>query len=487
MRRPRVLFVCHGHPDLVPGGTEILARDLCHAVRNAGYADTLFLGCVTRLHRASRPESRLQTINAAATEMLLWVGGYDPFAMAQSDLDGLVQALREVLGAAKPDIVHFHHLSLIGLEAVSVVRRLLPHTRIVVTLHDYTSLCFNDGLLIKRTTRSLCRGPTLDGCHGCFPHIPQSRFLIRFLHIKTMLGLVDRFIAPSRFLRDRFVEWGLPPDRIQLVPNAVPANGAPYGAVPANAVPQGTAPDRHRRRDHPDPLKFGFFGNIAPHKGVLVALAAVQQVDNAFISLGIHGGLHFQDDQFQTRFNEALAAAQAAACWHGPYARDDLARLMAAVAWVIVPSTWWENAPLIILEAFRHRRPVICSDIGGMAEMVEDGVNGLLFRAGDATDLACTMRRAATERGLFQKLQRGLPDVPELNQSAAWHAEFYDEVLAKGGVNPPPGRLAEPSKQHQAASLHDTATTRCCREKRAHGLKRKTRHSRGERQPLAAD
>jgi glycogen synthase len=119
---------------------------------------------------------------------------------------------------------------------------------------------------------------------------------------------------------------------------------------------------------------------------------------------------------------------------------------MAAVAWVIVPSTWWENAPLIILEAFRHRRPVICSDIGGMAEMVEDGVSGLHFRAGDAADLARTMRRAASERGLFETLQRGMPEVPQLNQSAAWHAGLYDEVLGKGGVNPLPDRLAQPSE-----------------------------------------
>jgi glycosyltransferase involved in cell wall biosynthesis len=434
MSRARIFFVCHGHPDLVPGGTEILARDLCQAVRYAGYAHTLFLGCVTRLHRVSRPERRLQTINVAASEMLLWVGGYDRLAMARPDLDDFVRTMREVLAAARPDIVHFHHLSLIGLEALSVVRRILPEARIVVTLHDYTTLCFNDGLLIRTGSGSLCGGPIPDGCHGCFPDIPQRRFLIRSLHIKTMLGLVDRFVAPSRFLRDRFLEWGLPAERIRLIANA----------VPANAVSQDTAPDL----GHPCLSRFGFFGNIAPHKGILVALAAVQQVASAAppLSLAIHGGIHFQDDQFQARFNDALAAAQAAACWHDPYARDDIARLMAAVAWVIVPSTWWENAPLIILEAFRHRRPVICSDIGGMAEMVEDGVSGLHFRAGDAADLARTMRRAASERGLFETLQRGMPEVPQLNQSAAWHAGLYDEVLGKGGVNPLPDRLAQPSE-----------------------------------------
>jgi glycosyltransferase involved in cell wall biosynthesis len=177
----------------------------------------------------------------------------------------------------------------------------------------------------------------------------------------------------------------------------------------------------------------------------------MKQLTGSDLSLAIHGGLHFQGEPFREQFLAAVAASQGAASWHGPYDRGEIARLMSSVAWVIVPSTWWENAPLVILEAFRHRRPVICSDIGGMAEMVEDGVGGLLFRAGDAADLARTMRRAASENGLLEKLQRGLPEVPELDQSAARHAELYDEVLAKDGVNPPPDTLLQHDEPQQAA------------------------------------
>ncbi len=450
MRKPRILFVCHGHPDLVPGGTEILAHDLCRAIQDAGYADTRYLGCVTRLHRPFRPESRLQTIDGATADMLLWVGGYDPFAMAQTDLDGFVRTMRDVLTTTQPDIVHFHHLSLIGLEALKVVRRLLPAARIVVTLHDYAILCLNDGLLIRRASGALCQGPSLDGCHGCFRDVPHSRLLIRSLHIRTMLGLVDRFIAPSRFLRERFIEWGLPAERIHLLANA----------VPGSTTRQAAKLDRHRRNDHPDRRRFGFFGNLTPHKGVLVALAAAQQATDAHVSLSIHGGLHFQEEQFQARFHAALAAAQATACWRGPYIRDHIAQLMAAVAWVVVPSTWWENAPLIILEAFRHGRPVICSDIGGMAEMVEDGVSGLHFRAGDATDLARVMRRAASERGLWRRLRRTLPEVPDLIRSAASHAALYDQLLDKDDVNAPPVRLGHHLKRHHEAQDMDALDAR---------------------------
>ena len=78
----------------------------------------------------------------------------------------------------------------------------------------------------------------------------------------------------------------------------------------------------------------------------------------------------------------------------GAYRAEDLPGLMAAVDWVVVPSIWWENAPLVIQEAFLHRRPVITSAIGGMAEMVRDGVDGLHAPADDPAGLAAVLARA---------------------------------------------------------------------------------------------
>ena len=65
----------------------------------------------------------------------------------------------------------------------------------------------------------------------------------------------------------------------------------------------------------------------------------------------------------------------------------------------MVPSIWWENSPLVIQEAFLHGRPVICSDIGGMAEKVDHDVNGLHFPVGDPDALARTIQRAAIDQG----------------------------------------------------------------------------------------
>jgi glycosyltransferase involved in cell wall biosynthesis len=101
---------------------------------------------------------------------------------------------------------------------------------------------------------------------------------------------------------------------------------------------------------------------------------------------------------------------------------------MAQIDWVVMPSIWWENAPLVIQEAFQHRRPVITSGIGGMAEMVRDGIDGLHVRPGDAAHLAATMRRAIDEPDLWPRLVEGIAAQPTLAKCARAHRGLFDEL-----------------------------------------------------------
>lgn len=416
MTSARVLYLCHGHPALQPGGTEIFAYDLFRAMRASGQAEPFFLGCVTPLHRPLRPGAVLQAIAPGGDEALLSVGRFDRLMLAQTELTAFARALSELLSSFRPDIVHLHHLSLVGLEALVLVRRHAPQARIVMTLHDYHLICANDGLLLTRPEGALCRQPSPDACHRCLPETAAARHALRRLRLNSLLALVDQFIAPSAFLRERYVDWGLSAERIQVIANAVPAEDAPVASG-------GQRPRR----------TFGLFGNIAPHKGTLVALEATRRLAAAGVDLSvrIHGGLGFQPPAFRQAFAETLAAASPLATHHGPYQREELPALLAAVDWVVVPSVWWENLPLVILEAFRHGRPVICSDIGGMAEAVQAGRDGLHFRAGDAADLAETMARAACDPDLWQDLHDRRPAVPTLEDTAQEHLALYRELMRR--------------------------------------------------------
>ena len=411
MSAPRLLFIAHGHPAFVAGGTELAAYDLFRAWRDCGN-DASFIGCVTRLHRETRSFTALQSVDGSANEFLLQVGGFDPFMLAQADAANFVTSFGELLRHVAPDIVHFHHFTQIGIDALALVRRLRPAARIVATLHDYHLICRNDGLMTT-PSGALCARASNDACHTCFADIPAQRFAVRRRHLRNLLDLVDGFVSPSHFLKARFVAWGLPEARIEVIANAVPASTT-------------TAPIRDRPRKN-----FGMFGNLAPHKGVMLALTAAERLgDIEGFALRIHGANIYREPGFTTSLDAALAAAGPHVSALGAYHRDDLARLMAAVDWVVVPSTWWENAPLVILEAFRHRRPVITADIGGMAELVRDDVDGLHFHARDAGDLARILRRAATEDGLWERLAGNLP-VPSTPQaSLPRYGALYDSLIA---------------------------------------------------------
>jgi hypothetical protein len=114
---------------------------------------------------------------------------------------------------------------------------------------------------------------------------------------------------------------------------------------------------------------------------------------------------------------------------------------------------WWENSPLVIQEAFLHRRPVICSNIGGMAEKVIDGVNGLHFRAGDPLSLAETIQRAATTKALWEKLVAGIPKVCRVEDEVDELSEIYSDLLDEKAS----GALAAAAVKHSAVADGVTA------------------------------
>jgi glycosyltransferase involved in cell wall biosynthesis len=127
-------------------------------------------------------------------------------------------------------------------------------------------------------------------------------------------------------------------------------------------------------------------------------------------------------------FAKALEAAPAAR-HHGPYEAAVLPRLMAQIDWVVVPSIWWENAPLVIQEAFLHRRPVICGNIGGMAEMVRDGIDGLHATVGDPAGLAAVLRRAVETEGLWDRLAGNIRPPLTIEAAALRHLDLYRDTL----------------------------------------------------------
>ena len=105
----------------------------------------------------------------------------------------------------------------------------------------------------------------------------------------------------------------------------------------------------------------------------------------------------------------------------GGFVAADMERVYASFDCLIVPSLWWENAPFVIREAYARGRPVIASNLGGMAESVRDGVDGLLFPVGDTAALAACIQRLHEEPGLLERLRAGI-------RPPTYHAEHLAQM-----------------------------------------------------------
>ena len=204
-------------------------------------------------------------------------------------------------------------------------------------------------------------------------------------------------ISPSRFLAKRMMDWGLPRDRIEVIDNGVKLE---------NAGRASGEPQPKRRRI------FGYFGQITPFKGLDVLLDAAEilarsPASTENIGIRIHGNLVGVSGEFRERF-ENLVKSLPILEYTGAYSNDDVHKLMCECDYVVIPSVWWENSPLVIQEAFAAKCPVICTGIGGLQEKIEHGRTGFHFRRGDASDLARTITEAMGD-GVLETLRSGLP------------------------------------------------------------------------------
>jgi glycosyltransferase involved in cell wall biosynthesis len=425
--KKKVLYVCHNHPTLYPGGAEAYALELHKAMHESEEFDPVFLsriGSNVATERRSHSGTPFSTVDGDESQYFFFTetSGFDFFYMTLRDKDVYTKYFHEFLLAHRPDIVHFQHTQFLGHDLIRQVRNTLPDAAIVYTLHELLPICHRDGQMVRTEHRNgeLCQEASPRRCHECFPDISPQAFFMRKRFIQSHFSLVDLFLAPSNFLLERYVDWGIPREKIRF---------EDYGRHPVKPIAEAEETGPHTR--------VGFFGQISYFKGVNVLMEAMKILSEEYSSEGesdahlwLYGAnLELQTQDFQKLFRSLLQATAHDVTFVGRYDHADLPRLMASTDWVVVPSIWWENSPLVIQEAFLYGRPVICSDIGGMAEKVTDGVNGLHFRVGDPHSLARAIRRATSTPDLWQTLRGGIPEVYKMEDAVTTMSEIYRTLL----------------------------------------------------------
>jgi len=353
-----------------------------------------------------------------------------------------------------PDVVHFQHC--IGLSAGLPAAAGELGIPFVLTLHDYWYICPTTRLLTR--DMALCPGPHRGAdCRQClgsaaqvsglmhrFPFYAQIRdalipgnvqrrvlswlervrptarpagssiprpFAKRMRFMQQMLNTASRLLAPSDFCRQVYLDFGVRAEAIQVLSEGLELDR--WQHQPA-------------RTSSPN-LRLGYTGALAAHKGVDVLARAFRRLPGADVELHLFGP-GVPDDPF-VAWLEKAAVGDSRIHFRGRYENSRLPELLAGIDVVVVPSRWHETFSIVTREALLAGLPVVASRVGGIPEVISDGVNGLLTPPSDEDALAEALARLAGDRSLVARLAQAARST--LVKSAETHALEIEAIYRK--------------------------------------------------------
>ncbi len=274
--------------------------------------------------------------------------------------------LARIIGDFVPGVVHVHNFfPLLSPSVYDACRA--AGVAVVQTLHNYRTICA--GALLLRDGRPCedCIGasPYQAVLHGCYRgshsgSLAVARMVAMHRRRGTWSHKVDRFIALSQFAKSKFVSAGFPADRVAVKPNFAEDQPLTGSAERAGAL---------------------YVGRLSAEKGIDTLLRAWDSLD---VPLRVVGDGPMRESV------EIATSSDVVALGRGSPA--EVGEEMSRAAFLVIPSVWPENFPMVIVEAFSRGLPVLASRIGALAEIIDDGVTGLLFSVGDPQDLAAKVR-----------------------------------------------------------------------------------------------
>jgi len=443
----KILLVSHGYPPRAAGGAENYTAELARDLVLRGHSvDVLALRKEISLPDLCWHESKSEGVRLHELVNNLF---YEDFGETWQHA-GIEKLFAERVQALAPEVVHFQHLLGWSFGCARI-----PSARVYFTLHDYWLGCPRFGQR-RHADGGLCERVDFERCGTCLPSFKFSQTPLQRGVGKTLAGVrsltgvdlgplarragkagagagpsdparerafaeaarlrtdaartqvlpaVRRFFAPSRFLRERFLaEWPVEPERVVHLPFG-------FEPAPAKAGPRPAGP-----------LRITFLGTLIAAKGPQLFLEAWARVDPALrarAELELHGP-RGHEPAFQLELDRLAQACGAKILGALPHAQ--VPELLARTDLLVVPSLWWENAPLVIQEALAARTPLLVADAGGMAELVEPNVSGWRFPLGDAAALASELSRLVANPGLL----RALPGRAQPLPTPAQHLEALE-------------------------------------------------------------
>lgn len=424
-----ILKIIHGYPPSYNAGSEIYSQSVCNELSKQHRVSVF-----TREENLYAPDFSVRKESRHINLDLYVVNnpqGKDGYRHKQMD-----KVFEDLLKGLKPDIAYIGHLNHLSTGLVEVLHRY--GIRIVYMLHDFWLMCPRGQFLTRSIGRN-CNFTICDRqedarcaelCYEVyFSGYPEDReqdiarwttwVKQRMQHIREIVTKVDLFIAPARFLMNRYVQdFGIPQEKISYLDYGFPTDYLDKKLL--SSTPRET-------------FTFGYIGTHIPAKGINLLLEAFATLPERAV-LRIYGRPNGQSTKalevMASRLPEYLEVV-----FCGEYNNEQLVpQVFNQVDCIVVPSIWAENSPLVIHEAQACHIPVITADYGGMSEYVLHRENGLLFRHRDSTSLAEQMFWAMQHPEDFRALgQRGYlyssdGSVPDIGHHCATLVNIFENV-----------------------------------------------------------
>ena len=317
------------------------------------------------------------------------------YEVYNEDLQGYAEKL---LSEEKPDIIHAGHLMRVFDILKSAKERSIPY---VVTLTDFWTICFRGILVTQSATypevqtlvqseRDLCQGPE-DGeaCIKNCPQLPHEVIHARLCQARDILTGAKAVCAPTRFLANIYMKE-MPALDIRVIP---------LGLRMAKSL------DRKKSLKKGDTVAFIYGGAWLPHKGLHLLLEAFSKVRQRNAVLKVYGTGPIQE------YNDAVSGSakkDKRIQIKGVFSEAEMGAILTEADCSVLPSTWWENSPYMMIEALARNVPVIVTDVGGLTEYVQDNVHGYTFRIGDSSHLQAVIERILDDPTVLNAMRENL-------------------------------------------------------------------------------
>lgn len=419
-----ILKVIHGYPPHFNAGSEVYTKSICSELSKR-HSITIF----TREENPYKPDFSIRSEKVDENLTICFLNnprGKDGYKHQQVD-----EQLRQLISHVKPDVAHIGHLNHLSTGIVDVLTK--ANIPVVFTLHDFWLMCPRGQFLQTNfgtvNHYQLCSGQEDSKCASiCYRAYFSgndeqadlsywSRWISgRMAETRSLAKNVDLFIAPSQYLRERFVSgFGLPKDKVTYLD---------YG-FPISYLQPVT-------KNKSSTFTFGYIGTHIPSKGVHLMIEAFSKIKGT-AELHIWGR---ENNPSTTTLKNLAQSCGNKVVFKGEYINKNLAtEVFSNVDCIVVPSIWMENSPLVIHEAQACKVPVITADAGGMAEYVQHGKNGLLFSHRNLEDLALKMQYALTNPDTMRKMgSRGYlysidGAIPSIEDHCSTLEKLYEQII----------------------------------------------------------